>query len=165
LTLDSRWAMAPGGRRGGVAWRGADGCLCLGGGRPWQRTAPDLAHVLCLAPDATGESIEHSFRERSLRPEVTRRAAEGKKTRGGAAVWDPGKGDSCRLPAAHTCSCSLWARGTTTSQCCCRLGSVLRCPPSLWAGRWSRSRRYGKGKKEAAVRPAVGCSVGPLVHG
>lgn len=69
-SLDSRWAMAPGGRRGGVAWRGADGCLCLGGGRQWQRTAPDLAHVLCLAPDATGESIEHSFRERSLRPEA-----------------------------------------------------------------------------------------------
>lgn len=170
LTLDSRWANAPGGRRGGVAPMAASASAAVGRG-PWQRTAPDLAHVLCLAPDATGESIGHSFRERSLRPEVTRRAAEGKKTRRGAArrcgilekvilvVFPPPIRAGVQLQLVGTrhhvaVLLSAWERVA--------LPTFLA---SLWAGRWSRSRRYGKGKKEAAVRPAVGCSVGPLVHG
>jgi hypothetical protein len=78
--VDSCWAMGRGLLAGGgVAWRGADGCLCLGGGRGGGRRRVFLAHVLCLALDATVESSGHSIWERYLKPEGMRRAAEGKR--------------------------------------------------------------------------------------
>jgi hypothetical protein len=83
LTLDSRWAMAPGGRRGGVAPMAASASAAVGRGRGRHRILPTFSALLPMQP--ANRSSGHSFRERSLRPEVTRRAAEGKKTRRGAA--------------------------------------------------------------------------------
>lgn len=148
---------------GGVAWRRwlplprRRSAVARGRGR--HRILPTFSALLPMQP--ANRSSGHSFRERSLRPEVTRRAAEGKKTRRGAArrcgilekvilvVFPPPIRAGVQLQLVGTrhhvaVLLSAWERVA--------LPTFLA---SLWAGRWSRSRRYGKGKKEAAVRPAV----------
>ena len=112
-----------------AGWRGADGFLCLGGGRAEDGVGSfvSLAHVPVPCSRC-------NRRERYLKPEVMRRAAEGNKNsarrgEGGMPVWDPEKAILVVFRRPYM--------GTSTSD-------SDRVRTFLWAGR-----------KRPAARPAL----------
>lgn len=88
LTLDSRWANAPGGRRGGVAPMAASALAAVGRGRGRHRILPTFSALLPMQPaNRSGiHFVKGPFGPKS-RAEPPRERKLGAARRGGAGSW------------------------------------------------------------------------------